>query len=148
AAILLLPWNGIEMRGIDLGDEQGNVGIHAVISGIADNGVAGASEVFFRGTRHGRIERGEDEVAIERRIEPLNDEIASHGRNRSVQVPIYGACVRLTGRTLGGGNFGEFKPRVIYKKFDQTLANKTSGAENTDAPTSGDILRCRIALPG
>ncbi len=65
AAIFLLNRNGVEMSGVYFGDEQGNIGIHAVIARIADDGIAGASEILLGRTCDGRIERGEDEVAVE-----------------------------------------------------------------------------------
>jgi len=40
AAIFLLDGNGIEMGCIDLGNEQRNIGVHAVIARIADDGIA------------------------------------------------------------------------------------------------------------
>ena len=67
------------MRGVHFRNEQRDVGIHAVILGIADDGIAGAGEIFFGGARDGRIERGENEVALERGIETLDDEVASRG---------------------------------------------------------------------
>lgn len=48
AAIFLLHANGFEVRSVDLGNKQRNVGIHAVILGIADDGISGAGEIFFR----------------------------------------------------------------------------------------------------
>jgi hypothetical protein len=52
------------MRGVDLGNQQRHIMVHAMVARIADYWVAGAREVFFRAARDGGIERGENEVAI------------------------------------------------------------------------------------
>src|SRR5258708_40231049 len=106
AAIFLLNRNGVEMSGVYFGDEQGNIGIHAVIARIADDGIAGASEILLGRTCDGRIERGEDEVAVEREIETLDDEIASGFSGRRVDIPTGGFSVGLVGGALVGGNLG------------------------------------------
>jgi len=40
------------MRGVDFGNQQRHVGIYAMVARIADHWIAGAREVFFRGTRY------------------------------------------------------------------------------------------------
>ena len=102
AAILLLQRNGIEMRGVDFGNEQRNVGIHAVIARVADDRIAGAGEVFFGGTGDGRIERGKNEVAIERRIETFDDEAArglGDGTRRDASARLRRTSCRKSART-------------------------------------------------
>ena len=76
AALLLLHADGVEMRGVHFGNQQRNVGIHAVIFGVADDGIAGAREFFFGGASDAGIERGKNEIAVEGGLETFDDETA------------------------------------------------------------------------
>ena len=100
------------MRGVDFGNEQRNVGIHAVIPRVADDGIAGAGEIFFGGACDRRIKRGENEVAIEIGFESLDDESAGGIGDRRFEMPLDRFGVGFAGRTLGGSDFGEGKPRM------------------------------------
>src|SRR5712691_4551601 len=122
------------MRRIHFGNEQRNIGIHAVIARIADDGIAGTSEILFGGTGDGGIEGGENEVAVERGIETFHDEIASFCWDGHVEMPANGFGVGLAGRTLGGGNFGEVEPRMIAEHLNEPLADDAGGAEDSCFP--------------
>src|SRR5216684_2032165 len=101
------------MGGVYFGNEQRNIGIHAVIGRIADDGISSAGEILFGGAGDGRIERGENKVAVERGIETLDDEATRGFGDRRVEMPANGFGVGLAGRTLGGGDFGEVEPGMI-----------------------------------
>src|SRR6266571_5123362 len=133
-AIFLLQRNGVEMRGVDFGNEQRNVRIHAVIPRVADDGIAGAGEIFFGGAGDRRIERGENEVAIEIGLEPLDDESAGGLGDRRFEMPLDGFGVGFAGRTLGGSDFGEGKPRMIGQQIHEALADDARGAQDASAP--------------
>src|SRR5207249_246242 len=125
AAILLLNGNGVEMGGVHFGNEQRNIGIHAVITRIADDGVASASEILLGRACDGRIERGQDEVAVESGIETLDDEIAGGFGDRRVEMPSNGFGVGLAEGALGGGNLGKFKPGMIAEHLNEALADNS-----------------------
>src|SRR5256885_9013350 len=118
------------MGGIHFRNEQGNVGIHAVIPAIADHGVTRASEILLSGARDGRIERGEDKVAIEGGVETFDHEMASHFGDGRVEMPANGWGVGLAGGALGGGNFGELEPGMTGQQTNETLTNDTGRAED------------------
>src|SRR6266851_6472389 len=122
------------MRRIHFGNEQRNIAMHTVIARIADDGIAGASEILFGGTGDGRIKRGENEVAVEGGVETLDDEAAGRFRNGRVQMPASGFSVGLAGRTLGGGNFGKVKPGMSAEHLNEALADDTGGAEDSCFP--------------
>src|SRR6266436_9980153 len=122
------------MRRVHFGNEQRNIGIHTVIARIADDGIAGASEILFGGTGDGRIKRGENEGAVEGGVETLDDEAAGRFRNGRVQMPASGFSVGLAGRTLGGGNFGKVKPGMSAEHLNEALADDTGGAEDSCFP--------------
>jgi len=134
AAIFLLRGNGIEMGCIDLGNEQRNIRVHAVIARIADDGIAGASKILLGRASDGRIESGKDEVAVERRVETLDDEIARGPGDGRVEMPANGFGVSPAGGTLGRGDFGEVKPGMVAEHLNKALADDTCGAEDSGLP--------------
>jgi len=73
------------MRGVHFRNEQRNIGVHAVIPGIADHGIARAGEILFGGAGDGRIERGKNEVAVEREVQAFDHEAARGIGNRRVR---------------------------------------------------------------
>src|SRR5882762_2889517 len=103
---------------------------HAVIPAIADDRIAGASEILFGGAGDRRIERGENEVAVERGVETFDDEIASHFGNGCAEVPANGLGVGFAGGTLGSGDFGEFEPGVTGEQAYETLTDDSRRAQN------------------
>ena len=58
-----------------------------MIHGIADDGIARAGEILFGRASDGRIERGKNEVAVEREVESFNDEAARGIGNRPIEMP-------------------------------------------------------------
>ena len=68
-----------------------------MIFGVADDGIAGAGEVFLGGAGDGRIERGKDKVAFEVGIETLDDEATRCVRDRAVEMPADSFGVALAG---------------------------------------------------
>ena len=84
------------MRCVHFRDQERNVGIHAVIAGIADDWIAGAGEFLFGWACDAGIERGEDEIAVESRLEALHDEITRCLRDGRVEMPARGFRVRFS----------------------------------------------------
>lgn len=134
------------MGGVYFGNEQRDVGIHAVIAGIADDGIAGAGKNFFGFASDGRIERGEDEVAVESRVETLDNEVASGFRDRRVEMPADGFGVGLAGRTLRGGDFGEIEPGMIAEHLNEALADDTGSAEDSRLPLFLRLFRLHVLV--
>src|SRR5260370_10289452 len=134
------------MRGVHFRNEQRNIGVHAVIPGIADDGIARAGEILFGGASDGRIERRKNEVAVEREVEAFNDEAARGIGNRRVEVPANGFGVSSTRRTLGGGNFGKVKPRMIAEHLNETLADNACSAKDSRPPLVLRSLRVHILI--
>ncbi len=116
------------MRGVHLGNEQRNIRIHAVISGIAHHRISRTSELFFGCPCDRGIERGEYEVTLERGIEALHDQFAHSLGNGRIEMPADRLGVRFTRGALRSGDFREFKPRVIGKQVHDALANETGCA--------------------
>jgi hypothetical protein len=153
ATVFPLQRNRIEMRRVDLGNEQRNVGIHAVVLGVANNGITGSGEVFFGRPGDGRIERGKNEIASEIRVEALDGETSRFCWNRGVEMPANGVSVAFAGGALGGGDLGELEPGMIGQELHEVLADEARGAENASAPLlryapygSVWLLRLHIAV--
>src|SRR5229473_648970 len=113
---------------------------------VTDDGIAGAGEILFGRASDGRIERGENEIAIESRIEALDDEAAGGFRNRRVEVPANGVGVGFARRTFGRGNFGKVKPRMIAEHLNEALADNSGSAEDSRFPLFLRPLRLHILI--
>src|SRR5260370_35757842 len=102
--------------------------------------------MLFSGASDGGIERGEHEVAVERRIETLDDEAAGGLRNRRVEMPTNGFGVSFAGGTLGGRDFREVKPRMIAENWNERLADDTGGTEDSGLRLLRCLLRRHVAV--
>jgi hypothetical protein len=49
-------------------------------------------------------------------------------------MPTNGLSVGLPGGTLGGGNFGEIKPRMSAEHLNEALADNSCSAEDSGLP--------------
>jgi hypothetical protein len=83
------------VRRVDLRDEQRNVRVHTVIFRIADHRIAGAGKNFFGLARDGGVQRGENKIAIERRLQAFYHQVACGFRDRSIKVPAHRFGVAL-----------------------------------------------------
>src|SRR5258708_32680550 len=97
---------------------------------VADDGITGAREVLFGGPGHGRIERGENEIASETRVQSFDDEPSSNGWNRDVEEPGDRISVTLAKGTFPSSDFGELEPRMIGHEFHEALANAARSAKH------------------
>src|SRR5262245_50087111 len=114
-----------------------------MVLGIADDRIAGTGKFFFGGTGDGRVERGENEVAIEVGFEASDDEVSGSCGDRSVEVPLHGFGVFFAGGAFGGGNLGKHKPRMASEKLNEALADDAGGAEDSGAELSIKMERRR-----
>src|SRR6202171_2389014 len=133
SAIFLLERNRIKVRDVHLGNQQRHIRIHPVISRIADDRIPGARKIFFSPARNRRIECGKNEVALQRRAQTPDHQVARNSGNRRVEMPAHCFSLGLPGRTFRGCDFGEFKPRMIREQAHDTLTDQASRAEHADA---------------
>jgi hypothetical protein len=131
---------------IYFGNKQRNIGIHAVIARIADDGIAGASKILLGRASDGRIESGKDEVAVERRVETLDDEIARGLGDGRVEMPANGFGVGLAGGALGGGDFAKVKPGMIAEHLNEALADDTCSAQDSCLPPFLRSFRLHVLI--
>src|SRR5690242_2570946 len=62
-------------------------------------------------------------------------------------MPAHGFGVGLAGRSLGGGDFGKFKPGMLREKSHEALADDASSAEHAGAPLCSVVQRGHAAPP-
>ncbi len=154
------------MIGIYFGDEQRNVGLHAVIAAIADDRVTGARELFFGWTSDGGIERRETKIAIEAgaqglyRKAPLLPEVSD-----AVDAPAHDIGVAFPGRAFRCGESRHAKPRMVvktlnicwptvpvaprysYAKLLHRTQLRASGPMRVPVCSGRNVLRTRKAIP-
>jgi len=100
AALLALPREHIEMVRINFGNQERNVGIHAERGSIADHGISGARETFFRCTCDIRGQAGENHVTIKRRLRRLHHHRFHEGGHVANQPPRTGLPICFSLRTV------------------------------------------------
>src|SRR5260221_11219981 len=104
-----------------------------MIFAVADDGVSSASELFLRRSGDRRIERGENEIAIQCWFETFDDEVASRSGDRSVLMPLHRFRIFFSGRAFGGRDFSQFKPGMACKQLDKPLPDDASYPETAGA---------------
>jgi hypothetical protein len=112
-----------------------------VVFGVADDRIAGASEIFLCRAGDRGIESGKCEVAIERGFQSLDHQIRCYGGNWLVEVPFGGLRIFLSARAFGGCNLCELEPRMAGEKLDQALADDAGGAEDSGAKLLSKLER-------
>ncbi len=61
-------------------------------------------------------------------------------------MPADGFGVGLAGGALGGGNLGEFKPRMMAEHLNEALADDTCGAEDSSLPFFLPLFRLHVLI--
>ena len=126
------------MAGVDLGDDEGDVGGHAEGGGVGDDGASGGGESGLELVGDRCVEGGEDDawefgLPIECRGALGGVGGEGHGGDcrgeRGVELPAAGFVVTLALRAVAGGEPGDLKPGVLGEKLDEALADHAGGPE-------------------
>ena len=112
AAILALDRNQPEMIGVDFGDQQRHVGIHAVIARVGDNQAARRGESLLDGAGDRGIHGGEHQPRRVSRRGGVNDSIRNRGGDVAVERPTGGFAVGFARAAFAGAEPGEIEPGV------------------------------------
>ena len=123
---------GVQVVGVHLGDEQRHVGVHAVVAGVRDDGVALAGEAGFHLARHRGVEPREEHLRAEG---PLagGDPDVRHGVGGSAgQAPGAGFAIGSARRAVGGGQLRHLEPRMIGEELHEALADRSRRAQDAD----------------
>src|ERR1043165_1051899 len=138
AALPLLLDRG-DVIGIDLGEEQRDVGAHAVVLRVGDDDAAAVGVVLLGLAGDGRIEATKEKRGFELAAEGLDGEVRAVDGERRVEAPVGGVGVALAVAALGRDDLMQAEPGVVFEELDEALADGAGGAEDGD----GDARRAR-----
>jgi hypothetical protein len=128
------------MLRIHLGDQQRDVGVHAVIARVRDHRAAAVRVVVFRFARDRGVEAGEEETRLEAGAEGLHGQAADVVRDEGLQPPVRRRAVRLPGAPVRCDDLMHAEPGMVREQLDEALAHGAGRAEDGD----GDAFRaCR-----
>ncbi len=123
-----------EVVGVDLGNDEGDVGGHAEGGGVGDDGAAGGGEEGLELAGDGGVDGGEDDArqvgAGELGGVGLEDHLGDALGERRVEAPGAGFGVGLAGAAVAGGEPGDVEPGMVFEKLDEPLTDHAGRAEN------------------
>ena len=133
SAGLLAPGLGleqVEVGGVDLGDDEGHVALHAEGAGVGDDGAAGGGEFGLQFASNVGVEGGEDNAGGSLGGVGGDDHLADAVGEGRVQLPFGGFRVGFAAGFVAGGEPGDLKPGVGLEQLDKALADHSGCAKN------------------
>ena len=121
-----------QMVGVDLGNQQRDERIHAVVARVADHEVTGGGEGLLDLAGHRRVERGKHDPRAAARRARLDEHRRERVGNRRGQPPRRDGAVGLAFGSLARGEPGRAKPGMTRETRDELLADDAGGAEDAD----------------
>ena len=122
------------MVGVDFGDDERDILVHAEILGIAQHEPARARERCFDIRCNGRIERGKDQWRADlRRIAREHRHARDVLRHHLSTDPSRCIGIALGARPLRRGKLGELEPRMIREQANEALSHGARRAEHRNA---------------
>src|SRR5271165_3832283 len=120
------------MIGIDLGNHQRNILLHAERRRVAHDGTSRIGKERLQLPRNPRVQRGENH--LRRTFRPCRRyrHRAHKVRDRRLQPPADRFFVGLAFRTIGRGQPRHFEPGMIFQQLEKALTYNTGRAENSD----------------
>ena len=125
AGALALDRERVEVIGVDLRDQQRHVGIHPMVAGVGDDGVALAGQRGLHLAGDRGVEPGEEHLGAERALARRHPKGTDRLGGSPGQPPGAGLAVRLARRAVGGGQVDHLEPRVIGEELDEALAHRS-----------------------
>ena len=120
-----------DVIGVDFGNHQRNVGLHAQRARIGDDRATGGGELRLQFAGDRGIEGGEDNFRRAFGLGGRNRHLGDVGRDGSFQTPARGFGIGPAFRTVGCGQPRHFKPRMMFQHLDESLPDDARGAENS-----------------
>jgi len=120
--------------GVDLGDDERDVGSHAEGGGVGDDGAASGGEAGLEVAGDGSVNGGKNDAGQVwtcglGRV-GLEDHLCDAGGEGRVQTPGAGFGVGFAGAAVAGGQPGDVEPGVVFEKLDESLSDHAGRAEN------------------
>ena len=135
AARLLAPgllFDQVQVVGVDLGNDQRHVGVHAEGARVGDHGASGRGKLRLHLAGDVGVERGEDDlrraIGLGRRNGHARDALGQG----SVEAPLGGVAVLLAAGAVAGRKPRDLEPRMVLEQLDEALADHTGRAKDAD----------------
>src|SRR6516225_2773731 len=120
------------MIGIDLGNHQRHVRLHAERGRVAHHRASGGGESGLQLTRNGGVQRGKNHprgtLGLGRRNRYFSDLLG----DGDLQPPAHRLAVRLPGGTVRGSQPRHLKPWMVLQQLNDPLSNYTGSTQNSD----------------
>jgi len=118
--------------GVDLGDEERDVVVHAKVLGVGDDDVAGGGKFLFDFRGDVGVHGGEDELGGVTGLALADGEAGDAGGHHAVEAPTGGLTILLAGGAVRGSDPSQLEPGVIREQTGKILPHHSGGAEYTD----------------
>ena len=122
----------VQVVGVDLGNDQGHIGGHAIGAGVGDDGAAGVGEFRFHFAGDGGVERGENDLRGAFGLGGRDGHTRDAVGKRSVEAPLGGFAVGLAAGTVAGCQPGDLKPGMVFEQLNEALAHHSGRAEDAN----------------
>ena len=126
----LLAGDEFQVIGVDFGDEQRHIALHAMVARIRDHDVPGLGESALNFGGDGGVHGGKEQAGRVAGLAVLHGEIGD-GIGDDAEVPCHGVAVLLAGGAVAGAEPDEIEPGMSLEKLDKVLAHHAGGAEDS-----------------
>src|ERR1035437_1621776 len=129
----------VEVLGVNLGNDQGHVGRHAVGAGVGNDGAAGLGKAGFEVAGDGGVQSGENYFGCglvsggrSQGVGGSDGHAGDASGERRVQAPPGGFSVGFAAGAVAGAQPCNFKPGMALKQLNEALADHSGRAEDAD----------------
>ena len=130
------------MIAVHFRNQQRNVGLHAVVARVADDGVSCLRECALDLAGDRRVETGENEPRRASRRRGVDVEIGNRVGKRRRETPRTGVAVLLACGALARAEPCDAEPRMVREQSNELLADHSGRAKDADFyPLSLHVLR-------
>ena len=137
-----------QVPGIHLRHNEGNISHHAEGARVRDHRASSRSKLRFQLTGNIRVQCGKDNLRQLALTQLRHVRLYRHRsdlrRQRSVELPLAGLAVRLTGAAIARREPSNLKPGVIVQKLNESLTDHAGRAKNA---YPSPFHRLRITRP-
>jgi hypothetical protein len=129
------------MGGVELGDQEGHVLLHAVGAGVREDESARRREGRLDVPRRLGVEGGEDQIGVEGvRRAGLDDHVAAARVGFRIEMPAAGVAIGLADGTFAGRYRDKLEVGVVREPAHEALAHDARRAEHGRAQLAPGAL--------
>ena len=124
--------NQAKVVGVHLGDDERDVGRHAQVAGVREDGIAAFGELALHRAGLPAGDRAEADVRVE--VERLMSEFEVSGglRDGRLLEPIGGVVVVFSRAAFACVDLAQLEPGVVVEQADEFLSDGARGAQDCD----------------